>query len=103
VIIDDKEEKTIKPLFDASKIHMYIYDPLEGIKEGEFEPYFDTNGLEKDVCFSYRFFRNGVGEQVLVQSGKWVYDLGDYLKTEAFESLEELRTHKEMLQERALR
>ncbi len=101
VIIDDKEEREIEALF-GKDIRIYSYDPLAGITEKELEPYFNQNGVEEDVCFSYRFFKNGVGEQILIDDGNKVYDLGAYFSVGVYETLDEVSAAKEAVLQKVL-
>ena len=63
--------------------------------------YFNTEGVEEDVCFSYELNEKGIGDQVIVEYKDKVYDYSTYLdKTPIYSSIQELIDIKEkMIQE----
>ena len=73
VIVDDSTQIDIDT-FVSKNIKVYVYDTRLGINEYTNETFFDKNNVEQDVCFSYRLFKNGVGEQLLVEDNNKVYD-----------------------------
>ncbi len=84
--------------FPSHDVTLYRYFASEGFVEVDPEPYFNTEGVQEDVCFSYRFFGFGRGEQLIVQSGVKVFDLGEMGENVGeYESLEALKEHKEEL------
>jgi len=80
VILDNKTEKSIDEEFEKSEILAYRYNLLEGLREVAFEPYFDSNNIEKDVTFSYTLYKDKTGDQVIFVLDNKAYDYTSYLE-----------------------
>ncbi len=97
VLLDDEVEATLEDFLDES-VKVYRYDFLQGVFEVQKEVYFNQEGVEEDVCFSYAVDKNGVGEQVFIEFQEKVYDFSPYLEAvKVYPSLEEAIDAKEKL------
>lgn len=99
IYVDDEKVKTIKSFFDED-VELYRYDYLEGMRRVEKGVYFDEEGVQQDLCFSFKVQKSGVAEQVFVLYDERVYDYTSYFtKTKSYGSLEEASTaHEELVQ-----
>ncbi|MDX1808598.1 MAG: hypothetical protein R3331_03550 [Sulfurospirillaceae bacterium] len=89
VRVDGKSIKELKDFLDDS-VKVYRYEAAYGVIEAQKDVYFDKDGVEKDVCFSYKVDKNGVGDQVLVAFKKNVYDFYNYFgETLVYPSIKE--------------
>jgi len=73
ILLDGVKHQTIENLLDKS-VKTYRYEFLQGAHEVNYEPFFNAEESEEDVCFSYSIDKQGVGEQVLVAYKNAVYD-----------------------------
>ncbi len=96
-------EGTLNEIVDANvKVYRYEYS-LGALRESE-QSFFNSEDVEEEVCFSYTIDKQGVGEQVLVEQGGFVYDLSTYFTpTPKYSSLEEAVSQKDSLVEEVLR
>jgi len=86
---DKKEVKRFTALFKSEPV-VYDFDRYIGTKEHIFSPYFDKDGREFDVCFSYRIDQQGVGDSFLVQTQEGViYYPSFFGETLSFVNIEE--------------
>jgi len=70
IFVDDKKVKELETIFDGfvdDSIVVYRYEFLTGAHEILQDVYFNEEGVEDRVCFSYRVDTKGVGDQVLIQ------------------------------------
>ncbi len=103
IFVDGENVKEIEDFLDKS-IELYRYDFYTGIDEQSREVYFNSEDVEKDVCFSYSVDKKGVGKQLIVKFKEKVYDFSTYLNpTPVYSSLEELVDAKESLVQEVLR
>ena len=100
VYLDGIAVKKIDDFFDAS-VTTYRYEFNYGYTEKEPDVYFNENDVEKDVCFSYKISKDGVGNQVLIEYKKQFYDYSSYLNDIAvYSSLSEAEeAHRKLEQE----
>ncbi len=102
VRVDRQKTIQTEPIFEESP-RIYRYDAQTGTEEIEPPPFFDSEGVEHDTCFSYRFFKNGVGEQLVVEYKNKVFDLSEYFEeTKVYDSLEAFKEAKESLLQKVL-
>lgn len=88
MFVDGKSYATYKDMLDSS-VKSYRFDPLTGLQEAQNDLYFNENGVEERVCFSYTIDKSGVGEQLLVEFKKKIYDFTDYIGgTKIYDSLD---------------
>jgi prepilin-type N-terminal cleavage/methylation domain-containing protein len=97
ILIDGVKQNTIENILDDSVLS-YIYDFNNGTREALIDVYFNSEGTQEDVCFSYTVDKQGVGDQVLVVYKNNVYDFTTYLSpTKKYSSLESAIDAKEKL------
>ncbi len=105
IYIDGELSKDVEVesfLDESVEVYRYEYS-LGAIKEPE-TTYFNIEDVEEEVCFSYTIDKKGVGEQVLVEFQKNVYDLSTYFTpTPKYNSLEEAVSEKDKIIEEVLR
>jgi prepilin-type N-terminal cleavage/methylation domain-containing protein len=97
IFIDGEKSGSIENLVDDS-VHVYRYEFLNGTRDALKEVYFNEEDVQEDVCFSYNIDKQGVGDQILVEYKKSVYDFTTYLgPTKKYASLEYAMEAKEKL------
>lgn len=102
VLLDGNATEEVEGFFDSPP-KLYRYDQTLGMEDAEPDPYFDANGVQKDVCFSYRIYKEGIGDQILVEYHHMIYDYSDYFEeTKVYDSIEDAKQHKESLFQKAL-
>ncbi len=102
VLLDGRPVRQIEGFFD-SEPRIYRYSPSLGMEQIQSDPYFDTNGVQKDVCFSYRVYKDGTGDQIFVEYHGKVYNYGDYFEdVTTYDSIDEATRHKESVMHKAL-
>ncbi len=105
IIIDGEKvnEEPIKGFLDKD-VKIYKYDFYSGINEQSKKVYFNSEGVEEDLCFSYSVDKKGIGNQVIVDFKDKIYDFSVYLSAPTvYNSLEELIDAKESLAQEVLR
>lgn len=107
IFLDNKVENKLTKRFHNfldESVEVFTYEQLDGFKEFEFDPFFNAEGIEEKVCFSYSVDRNGIGEQLFVRFQEKVYDFTTYFeKTKIYNSLDEIVEKKENLYQEVLR
>jgi prepilin-type N-terminal cleavage/methylation domain-containing protein len=97
ILIDGVKQNTIEDILDDSVLS-YEYDFISGTRKALIDVYFNSEGTQEDVCFSYTVDKQGVGDQVLVVYKNNVYDFTTYLSpTKKYNSLESAIDAKEKL------
>ena len=106
VLIDNKKVSKNNS-FDAfldSSVKVYRYDALEGSIELPQKVYFNTEGIEEDVCFSYEINNKGIGDQVMIEYKDKIYDYSTYIdNTPVYSSMQELINAKENIVREVIR
>jgi len=106
VLVDGKkvsEDNHFTDFLDSS-VKVYRYDIATGTTEVPQKVYFNSEGIEENVCFSYGINKNGVGDQVIIEYKNKVYDYSVYLeKTQVYSSLQKLINMKEKLFQEVVR
>lgn len=77
IYIDGRKEDELQGVFEGfldDGIEIYRYDYFTGMQEQSKEVFFNEEGIEEDVCFSYTVDKKGIGEQVFVKFREKVYD-----------------------------
>ncbi|MBU1659437.1 type II secretion system GspH family protein [bacterium] len=107
VFVDGEKQKGLEGFFDDfidESIKVYRYDFLLGAVSKLQDVYFNEEDVEEKVCFSYAVDRQGVGEQVLIEYDKAVYDFTSYLTLPPkYNSLGEALTAKRKIEQEVLR
>jgi len=94
---DGKKIKTIKSFFDSS-IKVYNYDFLQGAIEKRMPVFFNKEGVQESVCFSFGIDKSKVSDQVIVVYKEKAYDYTNYFeKTKIFDSLDDAIEAKQRL------
>lgn len=98
LLVDGKKEAdSIDDFIDAS-VEVYRWDLFSGVQEQSKKVFFNEDGVEKNVCFSFSVDKRGIGDQVLVKFKNKVYDYTTYLdETPVYASLQEFVDVKEKL------
>ena len=101
--IDGNKTKNIDGLVDDS-VKMYRYDNREGFIQKEPETFFNSDGVEESVCFSYMLDNNKIGDQVLIAYKNKFYDMTPYLQnTQVYNTLQDAKDVKENLANAVIR
>jgi cytochrome b involved in lipid metabolism len=99
IYVDGKKQEKLKGMFDDfldDSVKVYRYDNTLGAVEKDKETFFNIEGVEERVCFSYRMGQSGVGEQVLISFKEKVYDYTSYFEdTPVYDTMEELVEQKD--------
>jgi len=92
-----KQEEPIEPFFDAS-VEVYRYDFNQGAVRKKDTVFFNEEGRQEDVCFSFNMNKNSISDQVIVVYKEKAYDYTTYFNsTKVYAHLEELLEAKESL------
>ena len=102
VLVDGVKVDTIESFFDAS-VERYRYSDYEGAVELAEAVYFNEDGVQEDVCFSFSLQRNKVAQQMIVVYKDKAYDYTSFFsKTKEYESLGDFRDAKEEAYQRVM-
>jgi len=97
VLLDNKEANILNGFVDSS-VKKYRYDFYQGMQIIMDDVYFNRDGIEEDVCFSYEINKNGVGEQIFIEFHNKVYDYSSYFgKTPVYNTLAEAMDAKDRI------
>jgi len=92
---DDVKVQSIENLLDSS-VERYRYDFLEGSVLLRDEVYFNAEGRDENICFSFSIDKNNISDQIIVVYKDKAYDYTSYFsKAEVYDSIEELIEIKE--------
>lgn len=92
----------IKDFIDDS-IETYRYDDLQGAIRLKDPVYFDKEGVQKNVCFSFGLDENLVADQVIVVYKGKAYDYISYFKkTEVYDYLGEAVEARQKMREEVI-
>jgi len=95
IYVDGVEERSIESFLDAS-VEVYRYDLLQGAQSLEPVPFFNADGVQKRVCFSFEVDKNLISDQVMIVYKKRAYDYTSYFSpAEVYDSLSDLVDAKE--------
>lgn len=94
---DSQKIQTIDNFIDSS-IEVYRYDFLQGAIEKKMPVFFNKEGTQESVCFSFSVDKNRVADQVIVVYKDKAYDYSNYFeKTKVYDYLEEAVDAKQKL------
>lgn len=97
VYVDANKTQSIDGFLDDS-VKIYRYEPSYGFIEKQPDVFFNKDGIEENVCFSYEVDKNGVGDQVLIEYKNNYYDMATYFEpTKVYKSVQEAQEAKEDL------
>ena len=107
VYVDTKVDKALSKKFDDfidDTIKVYRYEYLSGMQEITPEVFFNTQGMQESICFSYGIDTKGIGDQVIVEYKDKVYDFTPFTKEpKVYEQLDDVITSKEKEYQEVLR
>jgi len=91
--------------FIDNSLSVYKYDYASGLTSvTQQKVYFNVEGVEETVCFSYEMNNQGVGDQIVLEYKDGVYDFTTYLeKTARYSSTVDFIEAKEKLIEEVIR
>jgi prepilin-type N-terminal cleavage/methylation domain-containing protein len=99
---DTQKVKEIESFFDDS-VQGYRYDMLQGAREIQNDVFFNKEGTQEDVCFSFSLNRNLVTDQVIVVYKEKAYDFSSYFeKPVRYDYLEEAIDAREKLRQEVM-
>jgi prepilin-type N-terminal cleavage/methylation domain-containing protein len=102
-VLDEEVSKEFEDFFDE-EVRVYRYDVNYGLVELKDKIFFNSEGVEEDICFSLSVDKNGVSEQVIVEYKDKFYDFSVYFtNTQVYKSQSELREIREYLLQKVLR
>lgn len=78
ILVDGVKTESVESFLDDS-IRVYRYEYFSGLQEVLQDVYFNREGIQEDVCFSYEMGANRVGNQILVEFKDTVYDFSTYI------------------------
>lgn len=97
-----KNKKNFENFLDDS-VEIFQYNHLSGFSESELEVYFNKEGIEENVCFSYTIDKRGYGDQFYIRFHEKVYDFtSPFYDTKVYDSLESVSQKKENLYQEVL-
>ncbi|SFV70797.1 hypothetical protein MNB_SM-5-1489 [hydrothermal vent metagenome] len=97
IYLDGNKTKSIDGFVDDS-VKTYRYDNSYGFIEQKQKTFFNADGVEENICFSYTLDNNKIGDQVLIEYKNKFYDMTTYLqKTPVYKSMQAAQDAKENL------
>ena len=97
IYVDDTKIQSVEHFLDDS-LEVYRYDFLQGAVRKKEEVFFNEEGVQESVCFSFSVDKSGVADQVIVLYKEKAYDYTHFFEpTEVYDNLEELVDTKESL------
>lgn len=103
IYVDGVKRNKIDGLFKESVVRVYRYEFSYGYTPKEQDVYFNKNGVEENVCFSYSVDDEGVGDQVLVESQNKFYDYSSYFEsTKIYTSLSDASSARDELTKKVM-
>lgn len=103
VYVDDEKVETFESFFDDS-VESYRYDFLQGAVEKQEDVFFNEEGVQESVCFSFNVSKNLVADQIIVLYEDKAYDYSAYFtNTLVYDTLEEAVEKKQDLAEEVIR
>jgi len=98
-----KQEESIEPFFDAS-VEVYRYDFNQGAVRKKNTVFFNEEGRQENVCFSFNMNKDLISDQIIVVYKEKAYDYTRYFEpTKVYAHLEELLEAKESLAQEVAR
>jgi len=103
IYVDGNKTQTLEGFLDKD-VRTYRYENAYGFIEKEPDVFFNADGIEESVCFSYKVDSNKIGDQVLIEYKDKYYDMSEFLEaTPVYNSVEEAQEAKENLANEVLR
>lgn len=102
IYVDGEKKETLENFLDKNVV-VYRYESLYGYTEKQKEVFFNEDGIEQDVCFSYEIDKSGVGDQILIEFEDKFYDYATFFTGIAqYTTMEEATSAKEDLVEEVM-
>ncbi len=90
--------------FFENEPRLYRYDFNYGLVDLQNKVFFNSEGVDEQICFSISVDKNGVSEQVVVEYKDKFYDFSPYFTdTKVYSSASKLREYREELRQEVLR
>jgi len=103
IYVDGNKTQTLEGFLDKD-VRTYRYENSYGFMEKEPDVFFNADGIEESVCFSYKIDSNKIGDQVLIEYKDKYYDMSEFLdETPVYNSIQEAQEAKENLANEVLR
>lgn len=97
IYVNGVKQKEIESFFDAS-VEVYRYEFNQGFIRKERNLFFNQEGRDEDICFSFSMNKSLVSDQVVVLYKQKAYDYTTYFTpTKVYGNLEEVLEAKEQL------
>lgn len=97
MIVDGKNTEHYDNFLDKS-LKTYRFDPRGDLVTAQNDPYFNSNGVSENVCFSFTVDKDKTGDQILILFKNRVYDFSDSINgTKIYNSLAEAKQIKDQL------
>lgn len=91
------QEEAIEPFFDSS-VEVYRYDFSQGLVQLQDAVFFNEEGRQENVCFTFSMSKNLISDQVIVVYKEKAYDYSAYFEgVKMYNHLGELSEEKERL------
>jgi prepilin-type N-terminal cleavage/methylation domain-containing protein len=107
VYVDKKLDANVSEEFEDfldEQPRLYKYDINYGLESLKNKIFFNSEGVDEQICFSLSVDKNGVSDQVIVEYKDKFYDFSPYFSdTKVYSSASELRNYRENLRQEALR
>jgi prepilin-type N-terminal cleavage/methylation domain-containing protein len=105
VIVDDTEDSNITTIDDFldDSVRVYRYDFFDGMQEREKRVFFNSENVEKSVCFSYEIDSEGIGDQIYVEYKNFVYDFTPYDSVVRYNSIDDAQEKIEQIKQEVQR
>lgn len=97
VYLDGIKQEDIEPFFDES-VEVYRYDFSQGAVQTQDAVFFNKEGRQENVCFSFTMNKDLISDQIIVVYKEKSYDYTSYFSpVKVYAHLEELVQEKELL------
>jgi prepilin-type N-terminal cleavage/methylation domain-containing protein len=101
--LDENASEVYEEFLDE-EVKLYRYDKNYGLTQLKNGVFFNSEGVDEEICFSLSVDKNGVSEQVIAEYKDKFYDFSSYfLNTQVYTSASELNEVKEHMIQEVLR
>ncbi|WP_457744499.1 type II secretion system protein [Sulfurimonas sp.] len=95
VYVDGNKTQSIEGFLDDS-VRSYRYEQSYGFIERKQDIFFNQEGIEENVCFSYSMDNSGIGEQMLIEYKDKYYDMSTFfVDTPIYNSIQDAQEKRE--------
>ncbi len=107
IYVDGEKVEELQGRFDGfldSSVKVYRYEYNVGAVEVPQKIYFNKEGVEESICFSYSVDNKKVGDQVFIEYKGFVYDLAPYISpAKRYRTMDKAVEEREKLQQEVIR